>query len=213
MYPSSHLKFNLNLNLLQGCCNFGIFELALQRKSSGKFSLQLHINPVLTPIQWSNPAVIISITLACILAILFFIVEIFFAPEPVLAPSLLKQKIPLLVGVSNILVSMCNFSIMYFFPMWFQTVMLTNASTAGMRMFFSLFYFVNPTKKKLGLHLLPNSLSMSTGPLFAGWMMHATGRYKTINLIFGAFPFIGAVLMYRMKEDSSPIQSWLSIVR
>ena len=43
--------------------------------------------------------------------------------------------------------------------------------------------------------------------------MHATGRYKTINLIFGVFPFIGAVLIYRMREDSGPIQSWLSIVR
>ena len=133
MYPSSHLKFNLNLNLLQGCCNLGIFELALQRKSSGKFSLQPHINPVLTPIQWSNPAVIISIILTCIFAILFLIVEFFIAPEPVLAPSLFKQKIPVLVGASNLLVSSCTFSIMYFFPMLFQTVMLTNASTAGMR--------------------------------------------------------------------------------
>ena len=38
-------------------------------------SLQPHINPVLTPIQSLNPAVIISITLACILAILFFIIK------------------------------------------------------------------------------------------------------------------------------------------
>ena len=43
--------------------------------------------------------------------------------------------------------------------------------------------------------------------------MHATGRYKTLNLIFGTFPFIGTVLIYRMREDSGPIQSWLSIVR
>lgn len=54
---------------------------------------------------------------------------------------------------------------------------------------------------------------MSIGSVFAGWVMHITGRYKTLNLVFGAFPFIGAVLIYRMKEDSGPIQSWLSIVR
>jgi len=53
---------------------------------------------------------------------------------------------------------------------------------------------------------------MSTGSVFAGWMMHATGRYKTLNLVFGAFPFIGTVLIYLMKEDSGPIQSWLSII-
>ena len=35
--------------------------------------------------------------------------------------------------------------------------------------------------------------------------MHATGRYKILNLIFGVFPFIGAVLIYRMRDDSGPI--------
>ena len=98
--------------------------------------------------------------------------------------------------------------------MWFQTVILTNTSTAGMRKIFSLSYSLNQPKKRfLGLHLLPNSLSISMGSIFAGWMMHATGRYKTINLIFGALPFVGTVLIYRMREDSGPIQSWLSIVR
>ena len=48
-----------------------------------------------------------------------------------LAPSLLKQSIPVLVGTSNFMVATCNFSIMYFYPMWFQTVMLTSASVAG----------------------------------------------------------------------------------
>lgn len=63
--------------------------------------------------------------------LLFIIVELKVAIEPVLAPFLLKQKIPVLVGISNFLVAFCNFSIMYFFPMWFQTVMLTSASIAG----------------------------------------------------------------------------------
>jgi hypothetical protein len=43
-------------------------------------------------------------------------------------------------------------------------------------------------------------------------MMHRTGRYKLINLIFGGFPFIGAMLITFMKQDSSPAQLWLSIV-
>ncbi|KAF9481292.1 vacuolar amino acid permease [Pholiota conissans] len=141
----------------------------------------------------SHPACITSLTCAVVFALVFLYVELFVSPEPVMAPFLLKQKIPVLVGCSNLLVAMCNFSVMYFFPMWFQTVLLTNASTAG-------------------LHLLPNSMSMSCGSVFAGWMMHKTGRYKAINLIFGAFPFIGAALIYNMKEDSGPIQSWLSII-
>ena len=62
---------------------------------------------------------------------LFLLFELCIAAEPVLAPSLLKQKVPVLVGLSNFLVSTCNFAVTYFFPMWFQTVMLTRASIAG----------------------------------------------------------------------------------
>jgi hypothetical protein len=46
-------------------------------------------------------------------------------------PFLLKRKIPVLVGISNFLAAFCNYSIMYFFPMWFQTVMASSASIAG----------------------------------------------------------------------------------
>ena len=61
----------------------------------------------------------------------FVYVELYIAPEPVLAPFLLKQKIPVLVGISNFLVATCNFTVMYNFPTWFQTVLLTSASEAG----------------------------------------------------------------------------------
>ncbi|KAL0953019.1 hypothetical protein HGRIS_007222 [Hohenbuehelia grisea] len=144
-------------------------------------------------LPWSHPTVIAPLVVAGVFAILFLVVELRFAPEPVLAPSLLKQRIPVLVGMSNFFVATCNFSVMYFFPMWFQTVLLTSASTAG-------------------LHLLPNSVSMSCGSVFAGWMMHRTGRYKMINLIFGAFPFLATVLIIQMKESSGPMQLWLSII-
>lgn len=43
--------------------------------------------------------------------------------------------------------------------------------------------------------------------------MHRTGKYRHLNLIFGFFPFIAAVLLSRMREDSHPAVLWLSIVR
>ena len=66
-----------------------------------------------------------------VLFIMFVLFELLLAPEPVLAPFLLRQKIPVLIGIQNFLVANCNFSVMYFFPMWFETVALTSASTAG----------------------------------------------------------------------------------
>lgn len=144
-------------------------------------------------LPWGSPIVVSSLVLAAVTAILFVVVELFVAPEPILAPHLLRRKIPVLVSVSNFFVSMGNFAVMYFFPMWFQTVQLTNASTAG-------------------AHLLPNSLGISMGSLFAGWMMHKTGKYKMINLIFGFFPVIGVVALCFLNENSGFIQSWFSIV-
>jgi hypothetical protein len=79
----------------------------------------------------SHPACILSLTSAAVFALVFLYVELCVSPEPMMAPFLLKQKIPVLVGCSNLLVAMCNFSVMYFFPMFFQTVLMTNASTAG----------------------------------------------------------------------------------
>ncbi|KIY46255.1 MFS general substrate transporter [Fistulina hepatica ATCC 64428] len=142
---------------------------------------------------WSHPFVVAPLVSTFVAAIIFVLIELFVAPEPVMAPFLLRQRIPVLVSTSNFFVGACNFSVTYFFPMWFQTVLLTSASTAG-------------------LHLMPNSVSMSLGSLFAGGMMHRTGRYKALNMIFGIFPFIATILIYRMREDSGPIQSWLSII-
>lgn len=82
-------------------------------------------------VQWDDARVISTLVAAIVFFLLFLVVELKLAIEPVLAPFLLKQRIPVLVGISNFLVAFCNFSIIYFFPMWFQTVMLSSASTAG----------------------------------------------------------------------------------
>ncbi|KAI9453901.1 vacuolar amino acid permease [Lactarius psammicola] len=142
---------------------------------------------------WEAPGVIFPLALAVISLFAFVVVELCVAREPVLAPFLLKQKLPVLNGLSTFFVANCTFTIIYFFPMWFQTVAMTSASTAG-------------------LHLLPNSVSMSCGSMFAGWMMHRTGKYKLLNLIFGAFPFMAATFITQIREDSGPAQLWFSII-
>lgn len=54
---------------------------------------------------------------------------------------------------------------------------------------------------------------MSHTDLTNRWWMNRTGRYKQLNLIFGLCPFLAAILLTRMREDSPPAQLWLSIVR
>jgi hypothetical protein len=81
--------------------------------------------------KWKDASVIVPLILAAFFAIVFVLVELFLASEPVLPPSILKQKIPVLVELSNYFVALCNFSVMYFLPTWFRTVALTSAATAG----------------------------------------------------------------------------------
>lgn len=44
-------------------------------------------------------------------------------------------------------------------------------------------------------------------------MMHKTGKYKTLNLVFGILPFIAACLIARLQPSSGVITKWLSNVR
>ncbi|KAF9223078.1 MFS general substrate transporter [Gyrodon lividus] len=144
-------------------------------------------------LPWTDTQVIVPLATSIVSLAVFLVIEFCVASEPILPSSLLREKVPILVGLSNYFVSVCNFSVMYFVPLWFQTVPLNSASIAG-------------------LHLLPDSIAMGLGSLFAGWLMHQTGKYKTINLIFGIFPLCGLIPIVFMTEDSGFIQRWFSVV-
>jgi hypothetical protein len=79
--------------------------------------------------------VFIPLALTFLLFIVFIVWELCVAAEPILPPFLLLQRVPLLVGLSDFLVALSNFAIAYFFPMWFQVVMLKSASEAGTQIF------------------------------------------------------------------------------
>lgn len=201
LFMISYVLTSTNLNYVTEGKGRSTKEIIKRIDYGGSLTLMLAVGSCLfllsgrynEDLPWSHPYVLIPLVLTGLASVMFIIIEIYIAPEPVLAPHLLRQRIPVLVGMSNFCVAMCNFSIMYFFPMWFQTVLLTSASVAG-------------------LHLVPNCVSMSLGSLFAGWMMHRSGRYKRMNLILGILPFVGATLIYQLREDSSFIQSWFSII-
>ncbi|KAG1731216.1 major facilitator superfamily domain-containing protein [Suillus paluster] len=91
----------------------GIFTLLLSVGSCLVF-LSMKYNEDL---PWSNQWVYVPLALAGIFFVVFILVELLVAPEPMMAPSLLKQKVPILIGASNVLVSSCSLSVMYFFPM------------------------------------------------------------------------------------------------
>jgi len=144
-------------------------------------------------LKWSHPGVITSIVLIIVFFAMFIFIEIFIAAEPVLAPALLRQRVPVLVSLSNMIVSITNFGVDYYVPMWFETVQRTSVSIAGM-------------------HIAPNSFSMSAGSLFAGYMLKKTGKYRVLVNTFGILPALTGLALARIKTDSWPITQWISIV-
>jgi len=71
-----------------------------------------------------------------------------------------KTEDSVLVGLSNYLVALCNFTVMYFFPTWFQTVALTSAATAGESdgcLHWNIDRLLRKYARWKGLHLMPNS--------------------------------------------------------
>ncbi|KAF9238263.1 major facilitator superfamily domain-containing protein [Melanogaster broomeanus] len=155
-------------------------------------------------LPWTDTRVIVPLAISVISLALFVVIERYVAPEPVIPASLLTERVPVLVALSNYFTALCNFSVMYFLPLWFQTVQLDSASRAG-------------------LHLFPNSVAMALGALFAGhlgvadrcrcrWITDRTGKYNALNLVFGIFPLCGLVPMVFMTEDSGFVQKWFSVV-
>ncbi|KIJ29228.1 hypothetical protein M422DRAFT_61856 [Sphaerobolus stellatus SS14] len=142
---------------------------------------------------WIDPIILSLCILTPVLFVSFFMVELFLATEPVLAPSLLSQRVPILIGLSYLFVGLCNFCVNYFFPLFFQTVLLSSSARAG-------------------FHLLPNAIALSSGSVFAGWILRKTGRYKQLINIFGIFPFFALLSMTQLSKESSPFWQWICIV-
>ncbi|KAH0828781.1 major facilitator superfamily domain-containing protein [Lanmaoa asiatica] len=143
-------------------------------------------------LPWTDCRVVIPLTLSLLSLGLLLLIECCIAPEPILPPSLLTNKVPALVSLTNYFLGVCNFSIMYFIPLWFQTVSLDSASIAG-------------------LHLLPLSLAMGLGSLMSGWWIHRTGKYTTFSLVCGILPLSGLISITFMQEDSGFILKWFSV--
>ncbi|KAK4701613.1 hypothetical protein P7C70_g4616, partial [Phenoliferia sp. Uapishka_3] len=95
----------------------------------------------------------------------------------------------------------------------------------------AVFLVLAKTSTEAGAHLMPNSVSMSLGSLFAGYVtallrnsegmthiidasfvMHRTGKYKTLNVVFGILPFLATLLIIRLSPESGFFTQWLSII-
>ncbi|KAL1743313.1 major facilitator superfamily domain-containing protein [Schizophyllum fasciatum] len=142
---------------------------------------------------WSSPLIVGLFVTSAVFAAAFVAVEKYWAHSPVMPLRLLKQRTALSVSLNNLVSSMAAFSMLYNVPLYFSAVRLQSAASAG-------------------LHLLPHSVALSTGSVFAGWIMRKTGKLYTLTLVSSALTILANVLVVLWDDRTSAIHLWLDIV-
>lgn len=144
-------------------------------------------------LPWSHPVVWGLITASGVWATCFAIVEAKVAVYPVMPLRLIKMRTPLAVSLANFFGSAAAFSMIYNVPLYFSAVRLNTSADAG-------------------LHLLPHSIAISTGSLFAGWLMRRTGKLYTLSLGSALLSVLAATLVALWNKDSSWFSLWFDLI-
>ncbi|XP_006460176.1 hypothetical protein AGABI2DRAFT_202979 [Agaricus bisporus var. bisporus H97] len=142
---------------------------------------------------WSHPLIYSLLGSSIIFACGFVYVEKNCAPYPVMPLHLMTQRTPLAVSISNLLTSMTAFSMLYNIPLYFSAVRLQSAAKAG-------------------LHLLPHSVAISIGSVFAGWIMRRTGKLYTLTLVSSVLTIFASVMVCFWRDSTSTFHLWIDLV-
>ncbi|KAH9844047.1 vacuolar amino acid permease [Rhodofomes roseus] len=144
---------------------------------------------------WSHPLIWGLLLASVIWCILFVLVETHWSPYPVMPMRLVKQRTPLFVSLACFFGSVAAFSALYNVPLYFSAVRLDSSTDAG-------------------LHLLPHSVAISTGSVFAGWyvVMRRTGKLYTLTLVSCFMTVIAASMLVFWNENTSWFHLWFDIV-
>ena len=117
---------------------------------------------------WGSPQVVLVGALGVGLIAVFVFVERR-VPEPILPPSLLRDRVFAVAGSLSLIVGFALFGAVVFLPLYFQTVDLASPTEAGLR-------------------LVPMIVGLLTTSILSGQLISRTGRYRV-------FPIIGTLLM------------------
>jgi len=108
--------------------------------------------------------------------------------DPLLAPSLFKNRIFSMSLILGILIGMTMFGSLMFLPVFVQGVLGLNAQSSGWVM-------------------SPMMLGFIVGSIVSGQVMSKTGRYKYLARISGAVIVVGSILLNQMNTHTT----WISV--
>ncbi len=124
-------------------------------------------------LPFSDLRVLAILAASVLVVLLFCVVEVKLATNPVFPPSIVIRRTPGFCALVNFFGSAASFGFLYTVPLYFQAVQAETSSRAG-------------------AHLIPNAVGIPVGSLVAGLAMARNGRYYRLTLFFTAcFPIVG----------------------
>jgi EmrB/QacA subfamily drug resistance transporter len=132
---------------------------------------------------WGSGVVIIVGVLGVALIATFLIVERR-APEPILPPALLRDRVFAVAGSLSLIVGFALFGAVTFLPLYFQTVAGASPTAAGLR-------------------LVPMMVGVLVMSILSGQLISRFGRYRVFPIIGTMLMSIGLVLLSRLNVGTS----------
>nr|XP_019014992.1 multidrug resistance protein fnx1 [Kwoniella pini CBS 10737]OCF53773.1 multidrug resistance protein fnx1 [Kwoniella pini CBS 10737] len=142
--------------------------------------------------DWSDPIIIALFATSGVLLVVFLLVELKWAAEPVMPFELLNRRTAVSVAINNFSISMAQFALIYTIPLFFTVVRQMSSSQAG-------------------AHLIPNSIAGMVGSLGCGFVVRHTKKYYWLNFWSGFFGVVGAILIATWNRNSSEWMLWTNL--
>lgn len=155
----------------------------------GSLLLVIGLVPILLGFTWAgtkyawSSSIIWTLFLSGLIVIAFFIWYERRVSDPVITPTLFKNRIFSTSLVLGIFVSMAMFGSIMFLPLYIQGVIGLNAQNSG-------------------LVMSPMMISFIIGSIISGQIMTRTGKYRRLAHVNAAVIVLGTFLLMRMDVDT-----------
>ena len=122
-------------------------------------------------VPWTHPLVLTTLPLSAVSLAAFIYIESKIATEPVIPVKLLLNRTVLSACLTNWLITMCTFAVLFYGPIYFQVKGLSTTQA--------------------GARLIPQSIGVGIGSVLSGLIMRWTGRYYFL-IVGTQIVFVGA---------------------
>ncbi|GKZ24175.1 hypothetical protein AbraIFM66951_010968 [Aspergillus brasiliensis] len=133
---------------------------------------------------WNNSRVVALLTLAGILLVGFSAVQILLPRTATLPPRIIKQRSVAAACWTTLTINCGNYIIIYFLPIYFQSIKGASASSSGIR-------------------TLPLMISMVTGSISSGILNTRIGYYTPLAIVGTCLMCVGNGLLTTLNVDTS----------